>query len=57
MIVCSSLIELLHFALNALLDLRSFLVQLSLEQFGTVLNKNIATHEVELTCMGYLDDS
>ena len=56
MIVCSCLIKLLHFALYALLDLGSFLVELSLQEFGTVFHKDVATHEVELACMGYLDN-
>lgn len=57
MIVCPCLIKLLHFALYALLDLGSLLVELSLQQFGTVFHKDVATHEVELARMGYLDYS
>jgi hypothetical protein len=57
MIVCPCLIKLLHFALYALLDLGSFLVELSLQEFGTVFHKDVATHEVELASMSYLDNS
>jgi hypothetical protein len=55
MIVRPGLIELLHLALYTLFDLRPLLVQLPLQQFGTVLNQDVTTHQVELASVSHLD--
>lgn len=52
-----SLMQMLHFTLDALLNLRLLLVQLPLQQFGAILNQNISIHKVELTRVGYFYDS
>ncbi len=55
MILSPSLIELLHLALYALLDLRLLLIKLAFQQFGAVLNQLISVHHIELTSMRHLN--
>lgn len=57
MVVSPGFIELLHLALNALLNLPLLLIQLPLQQFRAVFHQLVTVHQVELACMGYLDYS
>lgn len=51
------LMQVLHLALDALLDLHLLLVQLPLQQLRAVLHQDVSVHQVEFTSMRHFNDA
>lgn len=55
MVLGSGLVEKFHPVLDVLLHLQFFIIELFLEQFGTILNERVSVYQVALTAMSHFD--